>query len=123
MRSSIGSGTHHGDSVRQPGPQRVAVLLEERAEALQDGIEQALVVAALDADVDRPRQQRGDVDLAQAAFDHPAEGVLDVVVVEDLDEPFTASPATPVARTACGRLGAATDRSAGRRGRRRGARR
>ena len=79
MRSSIGSGTHHGDSLWSR-PRSVSRFSSRNdAEALEHGVEQALVVAALDADVDRPGEQRGDVDLAQAALDHAAEGVLDVV--------------------------------------------
>ncbi len=44
------------------------------------------MVAALDGDVDGLGEQRGDVELAQPALDHPAEGRLDVPVVEHLDD-------------------------------------
>ena len=42
-------------------------------------------MAALDGDVDRLAEQRGHLGRPQATLDEPADGLLDVAVVEHLD--------------------------------------
>ena len=84
MRSSAASGSHHGDSVREPGAQAGAVLGEEAVDGPQHDVEQVVVAAVLGHHAQRPARERGQRGGLDAAAGDVLERPVHLVVPEQV---------------------------------------